>query len=110
MSRFCGRIGYATTIEDPMYPGVFEDKIVERKHFGDIIRQGSKWNQTTHLLDNIQVTNNISIVADKFSRENLGYMRYVVLDNVRWTIQSVSIEYPRIVLTLGGVYNGPTAV
>lgn len=108
MARFSGMIGYVQSMPDPTYPSVFVDTVVERKRFGDIIREHSKWQPNQSLNDDIEVTNRVSIVADKFSMDNLGYMKYVTLYGQRWCIKSVTIEHPRIIIQVGGLYNGPT--
>ncbi len=110
MSKYCGLIGYSITEESPTMPGVFLPKIVEIKHFGDIVKERSKWEQTTYQNDNITISNKLSIVANSYISENYGYMKYAVINGVRWTITNISLEYPRVILTLGGVYNGPEPV
>lgn len=108
MARFSGMVGYVLNVPDPLYPSVFVDEVVERKRFGDIIKESSKWQPNQNLNDDIEVTNRVSLVSDKFSLENLGYMKYITLYGQRWSIRSVTIEHPRIIVTLGGLYNGPT--
>jgi hypothetical protein len=34
-------------------------------------------------------------------------MRYVEWMNARWKITSIDVKRPRVILTIGGVYNGP---
>lgn len=105
MGRFSGNIGFVETVE--MSPGVFIPKVTERRCHGDIIarkvRLDSNGDSTNK---DLTLSNDISIVADKFSKEHLGYMRYVVLHRLKWEIISAVVEYPRIRLTLGGLYNG----
>ncbi len=105
MGRFSGNIGFVETVE--ISPGVFAPEVTERRYHGDIIarkvRLDSNGDSTNK---DLTLSNDISIVADKFSKEHLGYMRYVVLHGLKWEIISAAIEYPRIRLTLGGLYNG----
>lgn len=105
MARFSGNIGFVETAE--MSSGVFAPKVTERRYHGDIIARKVRLDTNGDTTNkDIVLNNDISIVADKFSKEHLGYMRYVVLHGLKWEIVSAVIEYPRIRLTLGGLYNG----
>ncbi len=106
MGRFSGNIGFVETVE--MSPGVFAaPEAIERRYHGDIIARKVRLDTNGDTTNkDIVLNNDISIVADKFSKEHLGYMRYVVLHGLKWEIISAAIEYPRIRLTLGGLYNG----
>lgn len=103
-NKFCGNIGYAQTVE--VEPGIWEEQIVERKYFGDVSRKTSRYQSSGGVNDNIVISNNISIVADPYANENFQHMRYVVFMGTKWKIENVEIQYPRILLSIGGVYNG----
>ena len=104
MAKFYGAIGYAVTEE--MKPGVWMEKITERMYYGDLTRNTRKLQSTDQLNDNINVANEISIVADPFANENFHSMKYVEFMGAKWKITSVEVQYPRLILTVGGVYNG----
>jgi len=104
MAKFYGIIGYVLNIKTA--PGVFEEKPVERAYYGDLIRNTRKMQSTDHLNDNINISNEISILADPFANENFHSMRYVEFMGAKWKISSVDVQYPRLILTVGGVYNG----
>lgn len=107
MAKYSGKIGFLKTIETA--PGVSMPKTIERKYYGDILRNNRRWApQSNTINDDIQIDNQISIVADKFAGENIGYMRYATFMGNKYKITSASIEYPRITLTLGGLYNEQT--
>lgn len=104
MGRFCGAIGFAETVEQS--PGVYVPKVTERTYHGDIIARRVRLEETSETTNtNFTLNNDISIVADKFAKENLGFMQYVVLYGTKWKITSATIEYPRIKLTIGGMFN-----
>lgn len=103
-NKFCGNVGYAQPVE--IEPGIWEEQIVERKYFGDMSRNTSRYQSSGGVNDNINVSNNISIVADPYANENFQHMRYVVFMGTKWKIENVEIQYPRILLSIGGVYNG----
>ncbi len=107
MAKFYGAIGYAETVETR--PGVWCDSITERMYSGDLIRNIRRQHPSGQLNDNINVANEISIVADPFANENSHLMRYVEFMGAKWKIESVEVQYPRLILSIGGVYNGETA-
>lgn len=103
MAKFCGMIGYSITTETS--PGVWEDKIVERKYYGDTLKRAYRWQSGEGLNDNVTISNEISILADAFMKENLGLMKYIRFMGSAWEISHAEVEYPRIRITLGGLYN-----
>lgn len=105
--KFCGLVGYAPTELDEH--GVALPAIVERKYYGDVITLSSRWQTTENLNDDISVGHRISILADPYAIQNFPYIKYVEWMGTRWTVKTVTVEYPRLILTLGGVYNGPQA-
>ena len=108
MAKFFGKIGYAVTEEKA--PSVYEEVIVEREYFGDFIRNVRKLETSGNVNDDLIITNEVSIVADPFAYENFHSMRYLWYMGARWKITSVEVQYPRLILSIGGVYHGPEAV
>ena len=104
MAKFFGAIGYFVTKETS--PGVWEEDVTERSYYGDLVRNVRKTQSSDGLNDDINVANEISIVADPFANENFHSMRYIHFMGAKWKIMSVEVQYPRLILTIGGVYNG----
>ena len=104
MAKFYGKIGYANTVETK--PGVYEEQIVERYCYGDLIRNTRRLQSADQVNDDINISNEISIVADPYATNNFHTMRYAVFMGTKWKISNVEVSYPRLILTLGGVYNG----
>ena len=104
MAKFYGVIGYAVTEETE--PGIYEERIVEKEHFGDVIRNTRRLNNVAKVNDDITISNQISIVADPFANNNFHSMRYVSFMGSKWKVTEVEVQYTRLILTLGGVYNG----
>ncbi len=105
MAKFYGEIGYAEMKE--LSPGVWKEEITERSYYGELIRNTRRLQASDHLNDNINVVNEISIVSDPFAVQNFHAMRYVKFMGTKWKITNVEVVlYPRLVLTVGGVYNG----
>ena len=103
--RFYGLIGYVMSVETS--PGVWEEQTTERAYGGDVTRRSTRWQGGDKVNDNFDINNVISIVADPYALEHFGNMRYVYWMNSKWKISSVEIQYPRLNITIGGVYNGP---
>lgn len=104
MAKFYGTIGFAETVETA--PGVWTENIVDYNYFGDIIRNARRLQSSDQLNDDINISNEISIVADPYANQNFHSMRYVEFMGAKWKITNVEVRYPRLILTVGGVYNG----
>lgn len=103
MAKHVVKIGYANSEETS--PGVWEEKITERKYFGDFSRNSRRLQSSDNLNDNIIISNEISIVADPYANQNFHTMRYAEWMGTRWKISNVEVSFPRLILTLGGVFN-----
>ena len=106
MSKFYGAIGYAVTEE--IRPGAWGEKITVRNYYGDVIRNTSQYQSSDNLNDNLNVSNEFSIVADPFAYANFHSMRFIEYMGAKWKISNVEVQYPRLILTVGGVYNEQT--
>jgi hypothetical protein len=100
--KYYGAVGYITTVETR--PGVWEETIVERMYSGDVssIRRrldGKKVN------DDVNISNQISIVADPYAFENFTAIRYVVWLNQKLKVTNITVEPPRMIFEVGGLYN-----
>lgn len=103
MAKFAGKIGFAIIKETK--PGVWTERMVEHRYYGDLTRNSRRLQSSGYLNDNVTISNQISIVADPFAKENFHAMRYVELYGAKWKITSVEVQYPRLILELGDVYN-----
>ena len=104
MAKFYGSIGFAETVETA--PGVYTEQITVRSYYGDLKRNTRRLQSSDQLNDDINIANEISIVADPYANDHFYAMRYVEFQGARWKITNVSVEPPRLVLTVGGLYNG----
>lgn len=109
MARFYGAIGYGESVEEPPNSGIHVDVITEANYYGDVIKNTRKLESGESLNHDISVGNSISIVADQHAVEHFHSMRYIRWAGSLWTIDSVEVRAPRLILSLGSVYNGPTA-
>lgn len=105
MAKFYGSIGFVKTVETEA--DVWETVETVKRYCGDLVRNQRRWEDKSDTInENLTVSNEVSIVADKFAYDNLDAMKWVEVMGSKWKVNSVTIDYPRIVLTVGGVYNG----
>lgn len=109
MAKYFGMIGFAITLEtDPEnHPGVYEEVITEKPYYGDVNSINRRWEKGDNLNDDLNVRNEISVLSDQFAIENFSRMRYLTWLGAKWKITDAKVEFPRVALTIGGVYNGP---
>ena len=103
MAKFCGMIGYEMTVETE--PGIFEEQCVKHMYIGDIIKDTRRIQDAGKVNSDITINNQFSIIADPFANEHFHSMRYIVFMGVKWKITEVEVQYPRLILSVGGVYN-----
>ena len=110
MARFYGAIGFAITEETR--PGVFKEVYTERMYKGEVVKSSRRWNAAEYLNDDLDIMNDISIIADNFMNSHFGVMRYVRWMNQAFEITSATIdtERHRVTLSLGGVFNVPNNI
>ena len=107
MARFFGKVGFG--VDTVTAPGVHSDVITELSYYGDVVRDARRLSEADKLNKNISTTNSISIIADAHAQENYFAIRFVEWGGVAWTVTEVEVEFPRLILRLGEVYNGPRA-
>lgn len=103
MAKFYGNIGFAITSE--IRPGVYKKQIQEYPYYGDLVKSSRRLEQSGKVNDDINLTNDISILEDPFARENFHTMQYVEYLGTKWRVSGVEVQYPRLILSTGGVYN-----
>lgn len=107
MAKWYGVVGYSGLVEEE--PGLWVDGIVERSYYGDVLSNRWKRQNSGEVNDNINLANQISILADPYATEHCSVMAYVEFMGTKWKITEVEIQYPRLILTIGGVWNGEQA-
>lgn len=104
MAKFYGIIGYVVTKETE--PGIYEEVVVENAYYGDVIKDSRRLQERAKVNDDITISNRISIIADPFANNHFHSMRYVEMVGTKWKITDVEVAFPRLILSIGGVYNG----
>lgn len=106
MAKWFGKIGFDEgTVETS--PGIWEPSIKERPYFGDLIRNSKLQQTSVGVNDNVNINNQISIVADPYARNHIFSMLYVEFEGANWKVSSVDASQPpRLILQIGGLWNG----
>lgn len=105
MAKWCGIIGFTESVQTA--PGVWRDQTTERTYMGDVDRHINRWTTNPDSTnDDLNINNQISIIADPFAEQHVKSMKYIEFMGARWKITSVEVKRPRLILTIGGVYNG----
>lgn len=107
--KYYGMIGFWKGGEE-VRPGVWRPVIEEREYVGDILQNTRSWQTTDKQNSDLNISNRLSILSDLYMNENLSSIKYVIWMGAKWTVTNIDVAYPRITLTLGGVYNGEEQV
>lgn len=104
MAKFYGKIGFVETEETS--PGIWEPSVTERSYSWDVQRYSRRKDTPNNINDDLSISNTISILADPYAMNHFYTMAYVEFSGAKWKVTNVEVQYPRLILTLGGVYNG----
>lgn len=107
MAKYCGKVGFG--ISEETAPGKWKIVIKERTYYGDVIRNIRHWQEGENINDDLKMNNSISILADAYLFDHIAAVRYIEWMGNLWKVSSVEIQRPRLILQIGGVYNGPKA-
>lgn len=106
MAKFYGKVGYAHPAD--RQNGVWEDEMTERKLYGDVVKNTRRLVAGQEVNSALTTGNSISLVADAYALDNIFAIRYVEWAGALWDVTDVEVQSPRLLLRLGGVYNGQT--
>ena len=106
--RWAGAIGFGLTEHNPA-TGKSRSVITEKQYFGDILKNDLNWKDNESINDDLTISNQISFLADEYAFKNQAFIKYALINGTYWKVSLISIAYPRMRLTLGGVYNGVKA-
>lgn len=111
MAKFFGKLGFCSTVEETINGvgnGVWKNVVTERPYYGDVIKRSYRYSTPEKVNNDVDISNEISIVQDEYAISHLSNLVYVEWLGTRWKVSNIAIEYPRMTLSLGGVYNGDT--
>lgn len=102
--KYCDNIGFSDKVE--VRPTIWEDSNVEKKYFGDVISLGQDYNKTENVNDDVIISAQISIISDDYINHSISKIKYVTLMGSKWKVKNIKPVFPRLIITLGGIYNG----
>lgn len=105
MARFHGKVGFTIYIDDQT-TGIADEQVVERTYFGTVTEHRRSWNPSDMVTKDLRLSNQISITADDFAFKHSSAICYCEYMGGLWEVSSIRVVRPRIILNLGGVYNG----
>jgi len=103
MAKYHGKIGFGQTSE--IKPGVWKDTITEKNYYGDILQNYVRNENSQQVNDNLNISNRFSIISDPFATQNFHSIKYLEYLGIKWKVTSVDLQYPRLILSVGGVWN-----
>ena len=104
MGKWFGKIGFCSHVETA--PGIWEDVITEGEYYGETSNTVGRPQSTENVNDNIKINNTLSIVADPFAFHNFYSIKYAIYEGVKWKVSAVEVQYPKLILSMGEIYNG----
>ena len=107
MAKYYGAIGFKESVETS--PGIWEDRITERYYYGNLEHNSRRWENSGNQNDDLTISNRLSIIADAYAYQNFHAIVYAQFKGIKWKINTVEVEHPRLILQIGGEYNGPQA-
>lgn len=107
--KFFGKVGFWID-ETEIDQDIWGSNIVERDYYGDVIRDYRHFQSSTNQNDNFTINNQISILSDLYAQQNWSSIRYVIWNDQKWAVTNVEINYPRLILNIGGIYNGEESI
>lgn len=107
MAKWYGLIGFAETVETE--PGLWEEQITPKFYYGDVVRNTRRFQTTSGVNDDLNISNELSILSDPYMDKNFHSIRYVEFMGTKWKVTDVEVRFPRLTLTMGGVYNGDSS-
>jgi hypothetical protein len=106
MARFYGKVGYGQDVDKGN--GVWETEITERYYSGDEVRNYRRLVEGEKVNNDLTTSTLISIVSDSYANNHFFAIRYVEWAGTLWQVTNVERQSPRLILQLGGKYNGQT--
>lgn len=104
MAKWYGQIGFEITRETDV--DVWTEDIIERSYYGDILKNSKSAYSPNEINEGFNISNRISFIADPYAKENMYRMKYATFMGTRWKITSVDVDFPRLTISLGGIWNG----
>lgn len=103
MARYSGLVGYVT--QEETVPGVWSPVENPRTMKGEIIRQSSTNPDHGKINSDISLNHRVSLWGDAYAFDSYYAIKWIQIDGRKWEVTSVEIKRPRIIVTVGGLWN-----
>ena len=100
--KWFGKIAFAD--QKDAGTGVWKSVITERDYYGDVLRNSKRDENSTVIISNITLSNQLSVVADPFILDSFTKIVYVEIFGKKWKVSSVDVNYPRLTINFGELY------
>jgi len=108
--KYYGNVGFTIEVEQYTDDGRPTGNFLPEKHVypysGDVINLSSNRVPGDGANSDIKLSKRISIVGDPFAYQHFMNITYVEWMGVRYQVPSVDVQFPRLIMEVGGVYNG----
>lgn len=106
MNRFYGTVGFVSTEESASSPGVFKEKVIEKRYYGEFLSSGYRRDDNQVINSNIQLSNRVSLLTDPYAFEHASYIAYVKIAGTKWAVSSIEYQGKRLICSFKGIYEG----
>lgn len=103
--KYVGNIGFLSSNTE-VTGGIATQPIISKRYFGEIITTSSRLQTQDKINPDVTINNSIAILLDGYLNNNLSNIVYVEFLNKKWSVSSIELRHPRVILSLGGLYNG----
>lgn len=100
--KWFGEIGYFEETEN--VDGVTTNTFQTQQYYGDIIKNYKTNTDAGTVNEDFDVNNRISVVADPYLIGHFHRIAWITFMDVKFKVHSVELQYPRLIVSLGGVY------
>lgn len=105
---FHDKVGFLL-YDDNVQTGISKKVPVEKPYYGTVLEHSRRWSPNDHPNDDLTLANQIKITANGYAFKHIRYIAYVHYMGGYWKVDSIRVQSPNIILSIGGVWNGPTA-
>lgn len=111
MAKCYVEIGFVTTEEtidenSNEGTGIWVEKVTPKNYYADIIKNSRMLTSDNKVNSDLMLNNTFSIIADPYLMNNFFAIRYIKFNGNKWEVSGVEVQYPRLLLSIGGLYNG----
>lgn len=110
MSKFTGLVGFIT--QEESIPGVWSPIENSKKMRGDLISSsatngnGSRIADSGKVNDDVSLNHRVSLLGDYYTFNNYLNIKWIQIGGRKLEVSSIELQRPRVILTVGGLWNG----